>query len=208
MHMKKLTEHIRQSVLRCRIYVISIFSIYCFSCSIGILMSQRGNEAALDYRDKIVGKAIKSDFASLNYQKGNRFKAAMIDFSGNLCLSAIPQTLMGFGIVIPYFSAAFQGWVGGIVSVDSAHKSRFKSFRSTLYYFLVLLLQYIPYSLALGSGIKCGIDFYNDNKKNDWSVWKFRLQKTSLIDVGYVYLLVIPLFLIASCFEFISTWNM
>jgi len=206
--MKKLTDRIRQAVIRCRIYAFSFFITYCISCSIGIWMSQEGNEMALAYRDQIVGKAIKSDQASLNYQKGNRLTAAVIDFSGNLCLSAIPQTLMGFGIVIPFFSATFHGWVGGIVSVDSAHKSRFVNLKSTMYYFLVLLLQYIPYSLALGSGIKCGIDFYNDNKKNEWSFWKFKLQKASLLDVGYVYILVIPLFFIASCFEFISTWNM
>ena len=170
-------------------------------------MSQIGNEFALSYRDKIVGKAVKTDNASINYQKGNQFSAAVIDFSENLFFGAVPQTLMGFGIVIPYFSAAFQGWVGGIVSVGSDHKSRFTTFKSAFYYFFVLLLQYIPYSLALGAGIKCGFDFYMNNIKKNWSFWKYKIPKTSLMDVGYVYILVVPLFFIASCFEFISTWN-
>jgi hypothetical protein len=169
-------------------------------------MSHNGNNFTLSYRDKIVG-AVKTNKTSINYQKGNNFSAAVNDFEGNLLLGAVPQTLLGFGIVVPYFFVLKQGWVGGIVSVDSEHKSRFKNFKSTFYYFFVLLLQFIPYSLAIGAGIKCGIDFYNNNIINGWAIWKFKIQKTSIIDLGYVYIIVIPLFFIASCFEFLSTWN-
>ena len=63
---------------------------------------------------------------------------------------------------------------------------------------------FIPPSIAF---FKCGIDFYNNNILNGWSIWKYKIQKTSIIDIGYVYILVIPLFFIASCFEFLSTWN-
>ena len=136
-----------------------------------------GINFALTYRDKIVGKAIRSDKASINYQKGNNFSAALNDFKGNLFLGAIPQTVMGLGIIVPYFTVTHQGWVGGIVSVDSDHKSRFKSLRSTFYYFFVLLLQFIPFSLAIGSGIKFGIDFYNNNKVNGWFIWKYKFKK-------------------------------
>jgi hypothetical protein len=205
--MRKIISLICLAVNRCRIYVISVFITYCISCLIGILMSQNGNDFALSYRDKIVGKAVNTDNASINYQKGNRFSAAAIDFSENLFFGAIPQSLMGFGIVVPYFSASIQGWIGGIVSVDSTHKSRFTNFKSTFYYLFVLLLQYIPYSLSLGAGIKCGVDFYTKNIKRGWSFWKYKIQKTSMIDLGLVYILVVPLFFIASCFEFISTWN-
>jgi hypothetical protein len=109
-------------------------------------MSHNGNSFALAFRDKIVGHALETDNASINYQKGDSFSAAMVDFGGNLFLGAVPQTLMGFGVVIPYISTSIQGWIGGIVSIDSAHKSRFKNFKSTFYYFFVILLQYIPYS--------------------------------------------------------------
>jgi hypothetical protein len=170
-------------------------------------MSHNGNDFALSYRDKIVGHAVKNDKASVNYQKGNNFSAVIFDFSGNLFLGAIPQTLMGFGIVIPYFTVSKQGWIGGIVSVDSEHKSRFKNFKSTFYYFFVLLLQFIPYSLAIGAGIRCGIDFYIYNKMNGWLIWKYKIQKPSLTDLGFIYILVTPLFFLASCFEFFSTWN-
>jgi hypothetical protein len=171
-------------------------------------MSHNGNSFALAYRDKIVGHAMETDKASINYQKGNRLSAAMIDFSENLFLGAVPQTLMGFGVVIPYFSTSMQGWIGGIVSIDADHKSRFKDFKSTFYYCFVLLLQFIPYSLAIGAGIKCGVEFYASNKINSWLIWKYRIQKSSVIDLGLIYILVVPLFFMASCFEFISTWNM
>jgi len=170
-------------------------------------MSHNGNTFALSYRDKIVNKAIHADKALFDYQKGNKFSAAIIDFSGNLFLAAIPQTLIGFSIIIPYFTASIQGWIGGIVSVDSEHKSRFTNYKTTFYYFFVLLLQFIPYSIAIGAGIKCGIDFYNNNKINGWSVRKYKIQKSSLKDLAYIFILVVPLFFIASCFEFISSWN-
>jgi len=205
--MGKITNLICSSIKRCKFYVLTIFITYWLSCFTGIFMSQAGNQSALSYRDKIVGQAVKNDNAAINYQKGNNFTASLNDFMGNLLLGAVPQTLMGFGIIIPYFTVFKQGWVGGIVSVNSEHKSRFKDFKSSFYYFFVLLLQYIPYSLAIGAGIKCGIDFYNDNKVNGWLIWKYRIQISSLYDLGYVYIIVVPLFFIASCFEFFSTWN-
>jgi hypothetical protein len=170
-------------------------------------MSHYGNHFALSYRDKIVGHSLKTEKASINYQEGKNFSAALNDFTGNLLLGAVPQTVMGFSIIIPYFTVLKQGWVGGIVSVDSEHKSRFKNFKSTFYYFFVLLLQFLPYSLAIGAGIKCGMDFYNNNKLNSWLIWKYKIQETSLIDLGGVYILVVPLFFLASCFEFLSAWN-
>ena len=203
----ELVKSIYLAVKRCRYYAISIFMMYCISCLVGIIMVRNGNDFALSRRDRIVGKAIKTSKVSLNYQNGNNFSAAMIDFSGNLFLSALPQTLMGFTIVIPYITVPIQGWIGGIVSINSEHKSRFKNFKSTFYYFFVLLLQFIPYSLAIGSGIKCGIDFYKNNNTTNWAIWKYKFPKTSLIELGYLYILVVPLFFIASCFEFLSTWN-
>src|SRR5664280_2187202 len=205
--MINLISKVYIAIKRCRLYVLTIFVAYCLSCLTGIIMSHAGNQFAASSRDNIVGKAMKSDKASINYQEGNNFSAALNDFMGNLFFGAVPQTLMGFGIVIPYFFVLKQGWVGGIVSIDSEHKSRFKNFKSTFYYLFVLLLQFIPYSLAIGAGVKCGIDFYNFNRMNGWNLSKFKIQKSSFIDLGYVYILVVPLFFIASCFEFMSAWN-
>ena len=123
------------AVKRCRIYVLSVFITYCISCSVGLFMSQNGNDFALSQRDRIVGNAVKNSTVTDNYLKGNNLAAATYDFCGNLFLGAMPQTLLGLGVVVPYFSVAVQGWVGGIVSVDSEHKSRMIDFKSFFLYF-------------------------------------------------------------------------
>jgi hypothetical protein len=168
-------------------------------------MVHGGNKFALSYRDKIVGSAIKNDNASINYHKGNRFKAAIIDFSGNLFISAIPQTLMGLGVVFPFFTSAYQGWIGGIVSVDPLHQSRLKNIKPAFYYFIVLILQWIPYSFTIGSGLALGIKTYALNKGR--KLLKYQIDKSGLTDVLNIYLFAIPLFFIASCFEFLCNWN-
>jgi hypothetical protein len=64
-------------------------------------MSHSGNHFALNYRDKIVGQSLKTNKASENYQKGNGFTAALYDFEGNLFLGAVPQTVLGFTVIMP-----------------------------------------------------------------------------------------------------------
>lgn len=196
------------ALLSCRFYVLSIFFVYVISCTTGILMVHTGSEFALTQRDKIVGAALHADNAALNYRSGNKLTAALYDFGSNLFLAAIPQTVLGLAIVPPYFTTAYQGWVGGIVSVNGAHQSRFTHFKSGAYYVVVLLLQIAAFSLSIGAGVKCGVETYKYNTDVGWKFWKFRIPKESIIDVGYVYLVSVPIFLIASCFEFLSTWNM
>ena len=202
--MRNLLYSILSSIKRCRIWIITIFAAYCFSCLIGIIMVHSGNGFALNYRDKIVGNAVKNDNASINYREGKRFSAALIDFGGNLTFSAI-QTFLGLGIVIPYFLVSYQGWIGGIVSVNSKHESRFNNINSALYYIIVLILQFIPYSLSIGSGIHFGIKTYQINKHNN--MMKYKFDKSGFKDILLIYIIVIPLFFSASCFEFLSNLN-
>jgi hypothetical protein len=168
-------------------------------------MVHSGNDFALTCRDKIVGKALATDQASVNYQAGNKFKAALIDFNANLFFGAGIQTLLGAGIVFPYFTTFAQGWIGGIVTVDANHKSRFSNWRSTLYFIIVFLLQTISYSLCISAGVKLGVETYRLNKSV--SIFKYRLHRQSLVDILWLYLLAVPIFFIASCFEFLSSWN-
>lgn len=191
---------------KCKIYIVSVFTVYCLSCLVGIIMVQTDNNFALSQRDMLVGTATQADKASINYQEGNRLTATLYDFSGNLFFSAI-QTFLGLGIVIPYFTVSYQGWVGGIVSVNNFHKSRLKELKSALYFFIVLILQFIAYSLSIGVGIKTGIEAYKQNKTISWKLWKYRISKESLLDVRNIYMLSIPIFFIASLFDFFSSWN-
>jgi hypothetical protein len=203
--MANLSKHVLLAIGHCKKWILTIFSIYCLTSLTGIIMVHSGNEFALSYRDKVVGNATANDNASINYNRGNRFKAAVIDFCGNLFISAIPQTFMGLGVIFPFFTSAYQGWIGGLVSVDGAHQSRSRNIKSAVYYFIVLILQFIPYSLTIGSGVTLGIETYNLNKSRQ--LFKFKIDRTGLKDVLYVYLIAIPLFFSASCFEFLSNWN-
>ncbi len=204
--MNKLFMKISTSLNRCKVYIISVFAVYCISCSIGIIMVQTDNNFALVQRDKIVGTAVRTDKASLNYQKGNNLNAALYDFTGNFLWGA-EQTFLGLGIVIPYFTVSYQGWVGGLVSVNNLHKSRLKKLEPAIYYFIVLFLQFIAYSLSVGAGIKTGIDLYKQNQLISWRLWKYRIRKENLSDVLNIFVLSIPVFFIASFFEFFSKWN-
>lgn len=203
--MTNLFKPILLSIRHCKKWIITIFTIYCISCLTGIIMVHSGDSFALSYGDKIVGDANTNDNASINYNKGNRFKAALIDFRGNLFIGSIPQTFLGFGIIFPFFTTAYQGWIGGIVSVDSNHQSRLKKAKPALYYFIVLILQFIPYSLTIGSGLTLGIATYNLNKGQ--KPHNYKIDKSSLKDVLNIYLFATPLFFLESCFEFLSNWN-
>lgn len=204
--MNKIIESIATSIKNCKAYIVSVFFVYCFSCLIGIIMVQTDNNFALEQRDKIVGIATNTDKASINYQQGNPLTATLYDFTGNLFLD-ITQTFLGLGVVIPYITVSYQGWIGGIVSVDNFHKSRLRKIQSALYYFIVLFLQFIAYSLSIGAGIKTGIEVYKQNNLVNWRFWKYRIRKENLLDIRNIYFLSIPIFFIASFFEFYSTWN-
>lgn len=203
--MKVFLQYISHSYTRCKKFIISIFMVYLVSCAIGSIMVHTGNSFALSVRDKIVNNAMVNDKASINYSSGNKVKAALFDFCGNLFLGATLQTTLGLGIVIPYLSTFFQGWVGGIVTVDGNHKSRFNNWQPTAYFFIVFLLQTLAYSLCIGAGIKLGVETYKRNK--GVPVLKYRLDKQSLKDILAMYVLAIPIFFVASAFEFLSSWN-
>jgi hypothetical protein len=203
-----MIDRIVEAIQRCRPFAASIFLTYLLSSSVGIAMVHGGNRFALAERDKTVQNALSSDKASIAYQSGDRATALALDFVGNLFYAAIPQTVAGLGIVLPYFSVAYQGWVGGIVSVDSTHRSRLRGVESTSYYFLVLLLQFIPFSLSIGAGVRCGVELYRHNAQVSWRVWRYRLPRQCLVDLGCVFAVTVPLFFVASAFEFLSPWNL
>lgn len=89
-------------------------------------MVRSGNKFALNCCNKIVDNTDSNDIAAINNKKGNRFKAVIVDFCGNIFISSIPQTFMGLGVVFPFFTSAYQGLVGGIVSGNGLHHRRLK----------------------------------------------------------------------------------
>jgi hypothetical protein len=170
-------------------------------------MVHTGNKFALDYRYRLVNQSIQSNPASAAYLRGNNIQAALWDFAGNLFLGAVPKKVSGLSVLLPYPMVIQQGWVGGIVSVHNDHTSRLSDLRSAIYYLLTLFLQLVPYSLAVGAGVNVGIAMFRTPPYYEGRKWFGILPVEALRDMARIYLIVIPLFLIASLWEFLSPWN-
>lgn len=184
---------------RARIATLTVAFTYMVSVSAGIVMVHTGNEWAITYRDQIVSTA-QSSPTIIALKQNNRLRAAVLDFGGNL-YGAIADTLGGLGVVFAFPFIAYRGWIGGIVSIDSSHVSRFDEPREAMYYLITLTLQLIPYVLSGGAGVNMGLalwrpkSFYQDEK------W-LGIPKEAMRDAFRIYLLVVPLFLLASLWEF------
>ncbi len=203
-----LITNIARAIGRARSSILSVFCIYTLSILVGIVMVHAGNTFTLAYRDRLVDQAGQQDPAAQAASQGNRVQAALRDFSGNVVIGAIPKTLMGFGIIFPYPWVAYQGWVGGIVSVRGDHTSRFDAPRSAIYYSVTLLLQVLAYSVAVGAGVNVGVALFRPPKYYQGEKWLSLFPKEALRDVGRLYVLAVPLFLVASLWEFLSLWNL
>ncbi len=200
-------DYIRAGLRHAKFQIATIGVTYLLFVGIGSIMVHESNSFALNYRDKLVTRAVNSDPASIAFHQGNNLTAAIFDFGENLFLGAIPQTITGLTIISPYGFAAYRGWVGGVVTVDSNHQSRFASFKGGFYLILTLILQLIPYTLAGGIGVKLGLTYFRSypeylNQKK-WLGYP----AGCLEEVAWVYVLIVPLFFIASLWEFLSTWN-
>ena len=186
---------------RARLGILTIALAYALSVVVGAGMVHAGNGFALAQRDSLVARARASEPSLRALRDGNRLRAALWDARSNL-LAAIVDTVGGLGVVFPYPLVAYRGWVGGIVSVDSTHASRLSNGREAAYYLLTLLLQLIPYSLAAGVGVNLGLALWRPRAAYQGAKW-MGLPREALLDVLRVYLLVVPLFLIASLWEFL-----
>jgi hypothetical protein len=197
-----------RAIRRAQIPILTIAATYALGILVGAVMVHAGNAFALNYRDQVVGQANQQDPSAQAANRGDSFQAALLDAGGNLALGALPKTVSGFGIVFPYPMVAYQGWIGGIVSVRGDHSSRLNDPRSAFYYLLTLVLQIIPYSLAVGAGVNVGISLFRPLPAYQGRKWLGLFPKEALLDVARIYALVIPLFLVASLWEFLSPWNL
>ena len=195
-----------RALRRTRTATLYLGAVNALAVLVGIIMVHSGSTFALDYGDRLVAKAQKQDAAAISYRQGHRFTAAVKDFAMNLVVGAMPQTLTGLTVVSPYGFGAYRGWVGGIVSVDRNHESRLRDWRKATYYVVALVLQLIPYSLAGGAGVHLGLcffrrfDYYTGEKIGGYP-------KEAIGDVIRVYSVIVPLFLVASLWEFLCPWN-
>ena len=113
------------------------------------------------------------------------------------------DTLTGIAVVGPVPLVAYRGWVGGIVSVNDRHESRLAHPRSAAYYLVTLVLQLIPYTLAGGAGVSLGVTSWRTRGDVNLPRW-LTLPTSAVLDVARIYVLVVPLFLLAALWEFLA----
>lgn len=190
---------ILRALQRARIPILTVALTYFVAVSVGMIMVHSGNAWALAYRDRIVSRAQASAITSALHQD-DRLRAAVLDFFGNL-YGAIVTTLAGIGVIAPYPIMAYRGWIGGIVSIDSSHISRLSESREASYYLITLILQLIPYVLSGGAGVNMGVAFIRPKSFYEGEKW-LGIPKEAIRDGLRICLLVVPLFLLASLWEF------
>jgi hypothetical protein len=201
MKTKNLITAVRAALTWAKGPILTVALTYTLAVGAGILMVHSGNKFALSYRDNLVSKA-QTGFV---LTQKSRLVQGFADFGGNL-LGAVYDTFIGLSVILPYPIVIYRGWVGGIVSVNSDHSSRLTSPTKAFYYFSVLFLQLLGYSLAAGAGIKMGLSIFRSKPKNAGFFW-FRIPKEAMLNTLSIYALVVPIFFIASLWEFLSPLN-
>jgi hypothetical protein len=186
---------------RCRLAIATVAATYAVAVVVGAAMVQAGNGFALDARDGLVARAHAKDRASIALAEGRRLEAALIDFAQNVGLAAVPITVAGLSVALPYPFIAYRGWVGGIVSVDGDHRSRLADPSEAVYYLVTLVLQLVPSALTGGAGVALGLAYLRRRPGDPLVVG---LPRQALLDVGAIYVLALPLFLVASLWEFLA----
>jgi hypothetical protein len=184
---------------RARMPILTIAITYFISVGIGMVMVHAGNEWAIAYRDRVVSKAQSSSII-IALDQNDRLRAALLDAAGNL-LGAITNTLEGLGVIFPYPFIVYRGWIGGIVSVDSLHRSRLADSKEAAYYLITLTLQLIPSILAGGAGVNIGVANFRPRSFYQGERW-LGISKEAIRDAFRIYLVVVPLLLLASLWEF------
>jgi uncharacterized membrane protein SpoIIM required for sporulation len=192
---------LKNALSRAKKPILIVAAFYLFSVTAGIIMVHSQNQFALSYRDKLVNQAQTGTVLTQN----SDLKQGLADFGGNT-LGGVADTALGMGIVFPFPLITYRGWVGGIVSVDYNHESRLTNPQEAAYYLSVLLLQLVGFTLAAGAGITAGLVVFKARPK-DAGFWWFKLPKQALQDLLWIWVLVLPIFLTASLWEFLSPWR-
>jgi len=191
-----------RALRRARFGILTIGITYVLSWGIGLGMVHAGNQFALSQRDRIVSKASGSSPILHALDQGHPVVAAVLDFGGN-SLGGLASTLAGYWAPAAYPVALYRGWIGGIVSVDRKHGSRLKEASERRYYLITVFLQLVPYILAGGAGVNLGIARVRPVGDYGGPKW-FGVPVEAWRDAGRIYLLVIPLFVVASTYEFLA----
>jgi len=197
----QIFARVQLAIKRARLGLLLIGCAYVTGLMVGIVSVHTGHQRSLAFRDRIVSKAQSSSPILRYADKGHPIVAAALDFGGNL-LGATLTAGAGWYAPAPFPLAIYRGWIGGIVSVDGHHQSRFRTMDSGLCYGLVVVLQLVGYTLSGGAGVNLGIA--RTRPRPEYTGPRFLSVPIEAIrDAAYIYGLVIPIFAIASALEFL-----
>jgi hypothetical protein len=90
--------------------------------------------------------------------------------------------------------------------VDDRRNSRLSTGQGAAYYLSTLLLQLIPFTIAGGTGLSGGWAWRRQPKDHPRSGWSMPPRRI-IMDALLMYILIVPLFLIASLWEFLAPWR-
>lgn len=204
--MNVLRGSIFAALRRAWIPTVWVGATYLAGAVVGGVLVHAHNAFALHMRDALVQQAQRADPAARALNQHAPWRAAVADFLGNLLLGAVPTTMLGLAVVLPFPLVAFRGWVGGIVSVGGDHASRLANPHEAAYYVTVMVLQILPYALTGGVGVRLGLGLLFPKTR-----WGYESQEgwlglpaEGVRDVLRVYAVAAPLFLIASLVEFLA----
>lgn len=204
--LSRASGRIWRAFRRTRLGIGTMALTYVIAVLVGSGLVHSGNTFALGYRDRLVGRAVQQSTILSNLEKGNRWRAAGLDTAGNTFAGAV-SLVLGYFPPMGYGMAAFRGWIGGIVSVDDAHHSRLGAPRECFYYLTTIILQLIPYSLVGGAGVNLGIVTFSRWGRSVYPGGRVRwllIPHEALGDAGWIFLVSVPLFVVASGFEFLA----
>jgi hypothetical protein len=202
--MARYLERVLQAVKHASFGIRTIALTYGLSALGGLVMVHSGNRMALDFRDNLVGKAQRESAIVRRFRGGNSVAAAGLDAAGNATAGLLGM-FSSYFVPAGYGFAAFRGWIGGIVSVDSSHRSRLARPYGAFYYLATIVLQLIPSSLVGGAGVNLGIAAFASESRTGYRGARMptlRIPYEAIRDAGWIYLGSLPLFAIASLFEF------
>lgn len=189
---------------RARAGIWIMAATYALSVFTGAALVHAGHPFALRYRENLIGGARRDSAILHQFERGNELAAAALDAAANAG-AAFAGMVSGYCPPAAIALAAVRGWVGGVVSVDDNHRSRLRSPYGAFYYLATILLQLVPYSLAGGAGVNLGIAAFASEGRSGYSgprLLRLRIPHEALRDAGWLYIASLPLFAIASLFEF------
>ena len=204
MNIRRRLVRIRRALVHARLGIKTVALAYAIGVLAGLLLAHAGNGFALRFRDQLVGNTKQNSAILRQAQKGRWIAAASLD-AGSNAAAALLSGMAGACVPIGYWVAGYRGWVFGVVSVNDLHQSRLNTRYGAFYYVTTLVLQLIPYALIGGAGVNLGIAIF---ARPAWTGYQgrrvrwLRIPFEAIGDAGWICLIALPMFAIASLFEF------